>query len=760
MDSLKQLVREAHRRSLWQVLGIYLAVSWGVYQVISEATDLLGLPDWVPGFAVVLLLIGLPIVMATAFVQEGSRTAEPVDPTLMPMIELPPAPAPRVAQHFTWQKAVLGGITAFLLLGITAGGYMGLRNAGVGPFGSLVASGELDEREPILIAEFAPLNSDTMLAVAVTEAFRVDFAQSSSITVVEPSHIRGVLQRMTRAASTRVDAELAHEIAVRDNIKAYVTGEVTQAGSKYIVSAKLIATSDRRVLALYKEMADSKEEIIAAVDRLSRKLRGRIGDSFKTIRAERPLEAVSTPSLEALHKYTLALNALDVNSDFDAGISLLHEALELDSAFAMAWRKLAVAYANTGFSRELAVQAATKAFEYRDRLPDAERYKTAAYYYHGVTQDWGKALNAYRLLEERDPDYPPNNLGLIYDQLRDLKSGEAAYRRAMEVDSLLSNSYMNLAYNLMHQGRREEAIRTIDEAERRFGNNATWEWTRITLDASALDYAAAQRRAEQQLDATHGNALHQTVMGVHLVHLNAVRGKLAAADRHIDNVIASELDRGAVSGPLYSEVVRALIALHAQRQPERALQIMDAALQKRPLAALPRLDRPYLLIAQVYAGAGQTERARALLAEYEAEVPRELRGDDRRELGIVKGTLAGSAGQHAEAIAQLRRADVGRCVICVDPALAAAFERAAQPDSAITYYRHYLETHESGRLDMDAVYRGSVLERLADLYAARGDRQNAARYAAQFVELWQNADAELQPRVRAKREMLRQFGEM
>ncbi|MEE8550183.1 MAG: hypothetical protein V3T08_02895, partial [Gemmatimonadota bacterium] len=71
MSGLKQLIHEIHRRSLWQVLGIYVAVSWVVFQVVQTLTEGLGLPDWVPPLAFVLLLIGLPIVMATAFVQEG-----------------------------------------------------------------------------------------------------------------------------------------------------------------------------------------------------------------------------------------------------------------------------------------------------------------------------------------------------------------------------------------------------------------------------------------------------------------------------------------------------------------------------------------------------------------------------------------------------------------------------------------------------------------------------------------------------------------
>ncbi len=76
MSGLKQLIQEIHRRSLWQVVGIYLVASWIVFQVIQTLTEGLGLPEWFPAFALGLLLIGLPIVLATAFVQEGVGRGE------------------------------------------------------------------------------------------------------------------------------------------------------------------------------------------------------------------------------------------------------------------------------------------------------------------------------------------------------------------------------------------------------------------------------------------------------------------------------------------------------------------------------------------------------------------------------------------------------------------------------------------------------------------------------------------------------------
>ena len=56
---LKNLIHEMHRRSLWQVLGIFLAASWGVVEVVDLLTEQVGLPDWTPTMAFVLLLIGL-----------------------------------------------------------------------------------------------------------------------------------------------------------------------------------------------------------------------------------------------------------------------------------------------------------------------------------------------------------------------------------------------------------------------------------------------------------------------------------------------------------------------------------------------------------------------------------------------------------------------------------------------------------------------------------------------------------------------------
>ena len=69
MPGLRDLIREIHRRSIWWALGAYIAVSWLVFEVIQQIAESADQP-WLPNVALVLLLIGLPVVLGTALVKD------------------------------------------------------------------------------------------------------------------------------------------------------------------------------------------------------------------------------------------------------------------------------------------------------------------------------------------------------------------------------------------------------------------------------------------------------------------------------------------------------------------------------------------------------------------------------------------------------------------------------------------------------------------------------------------------------------------
>ena len=302
---MRRVIGEIHRRSLWQVLGIYVAGSWVALQVVNEVVDSVALPEWISGAAVVLLIIGFPIVLATAFVQEGvggdrsGRDASSAADGRAPDIEASsppgvaasaarPTPKARHRRLFTWRNAVLGGVGALTLLLLAVGGYVATRSLGIGPAATLVAQGVLEERDRILLADFTNRTDDTQLASVVTEALRVDLAGSTAVRLAEQSLVAQALDRMERPPDTPVDGDLARLLAQREGIKAVLTGEIGQVGSNYVVSAQLIEPAEGAILFSHRENASGPDDLIDAIDRLSGRLRERIGESLRSIRAARP----------------------------------------------------------------------------------------------------------------------------------------------------------------------------------------------------------------------------------------------------------------------------------------------------------------------------------------------------------------------------------------------------------------------------------------------------------------------------------------
>ena len=121
-NPLKSLIREIHRRSLWQVLGIYVMASWGVLGGIGTLGDVLPLPEWFMPLALGLLGVGLPIVLATAVVQKGGPGSEAGDVEgESPLAEAAPGVATSL---LTWRNALGGGVLAFALLGLVGAGWV------------------------------------------------------------------------------------------------------------------------------------------------------------------------------------------------------------------------------------------------------------------------------------------------------------------------------------------------------------------------------------------------------------------------------------------------------------------------------------------------------------------------------------------------------------------------------------------------------------------------------------------------------------
>jgi TolB-like protein len=331
VSRLEDLIHEIHRRSLWQVLGIYLVGAFIAFQGVEALVSGLGLPDWVPGFAVVLLIIGLPIVMATAFVQEGVGFPGP------------PADAPRRAgvaadatagggselrRLFNWRNAILGGVLAFALWGVVAGGWL--------LFGGEIA------RPPGSIRSLAVLPLENLsgdpdqeyFADGMTEALISNLAKLSPLSVISRTSV------MQYKGARRPLPEIAREL----HVDAVVEGSVLRAGGGVRITAQLIdGRSDQHLWS--GSYTRDLDDILALQSEVARSIAREIELELTPTQQARLVSTgrVDPAAYDAYVRGSHFLRSL-TPSDHGIGVKYLEEAVRLDSSYAPAWADLSMGY--------------------------------------------------------------------------------------------------------------------------------------------------------------------------------------------------------------------------------------------------------------------------------------------------------------------------------------------------------------------------------------------------------------------------------
>jgi tetratricopeptide (TPR) repeat protein len=745
--------RRAHPVLVAALLGIGAVA---VLALLYGLVMLLGLPDWVMATGVALVVLALPLTLLTEH-HERQRALERTTGAAVP------TPPGSVRRWFTWKTALTAGGLAAAGLTVAAGGFMALRAMGIGPAATLVSAGILEERERIVLAQFENRTSDSTLGQTVTGLFRIDVAQSPAIVLLEPPHVGAVLTRMMRDPDELLTAELAREVAQREGLKAVLAGEVLSVGSGFAISSRLVQASTGDVLWAKRERASSEDEIMGAVDRLSAGLRERVGESLRSIRAEPPPWRYSTASLEALRKYTEA-ERLNDQGDFRTAIALLEEAIGLDSTFAMAYRKLGIVLGNTGGDLDRRYNAYAKAYELRDRLTDRERYIVEDAYEAYVNLDPQAAITALRRLLERYPEDPIglNNIAVRYAGLRRWSDAEIYYRRLMDLGYPAAATYAGFISVQFAQGKYAAAESTLAQFREAFPRNISVAMRTSLMAASRGDFDAARLPLQQALAAGRGDPLVQWGVSMGLSAYDYAEGKAQSGERLLSQALAAQEERGllATETAFIAAMARATSDLWLRDDPAGAVRNAEEALVRYPMDPLDPADRPYLLMARIYALAGRPAQANGWLRRFETETDEWRRKAQRVDYHEAKGLTALAEERFDSAAVEFREAHE-ESANPIDQLfnLAVTFDRAGRADSAIAYYEEYIDTPYLLRT-RTPVFQAVAYRSLGRLYEQQDDAENAAEYYNRFIELWRDADPELQPQVEdVRRRIARLVGE-
>jgi tetratricopeptide (TPR) repeat protein/tRNA A-37 threonylcarbamoyl transferase component Bud32 len=633
----------------------------------------------------------------------------------------PEAPAPRPAarparrSRGAWLAWMLAAV-ALVALGVSM---MSLMTERAETVAAAPVAEPRSRRERIFVSDFADHTNDPQLAAALSDAFRAGLGESPTMLV-----------SASRSRATET----------------VVTTELRPAAAGFTITTHVTRPAGRPPVDAISETAADSSDVMRALNRVATRLRQALGEPASSVGSTSRLDEVSTASLPALRAYASGVRAAN-SGDRAGAVKLLKSAIALDTGYATAQRQLAATYGELG-DRERASDALDHAVSNQARIPFYDRNFAIGNYAMTVGRDYATAVDAYNRILDRWPNDTRAlvNLAAVHAARHEYAAQESLFVRAIGVDPNVASFYAGLATAQVNQGKYDEARTTLDRSERRFPNSRSAAMAGIALAASQQDWAAAERQARAQLAPSAGDDSTDALDGLEtLASIVMTQGRLSEAEQGYRRILALGGKSVSAKRALSAAARIAYMDLRYRHAPNRAIATMSAALTRMPLEKLSEADRPYDLVARLFADAGQPARARQIIDQAaQTRLGRQRTADADR--GWTRGSIAIADGRVWEGeIEIIRASDNLQCPICALPDLARSYEVAGKPDSAIATYERYLHAPWGARYETDALELGFAMRRLGELYEQQHDRAKAKEAYAGLLSLWNRADAELEP---------------
>jgi serine/threonine protein kinase/tetratricopeptide (TPR) repeat protein len=324
----------------------------------------------------------------------------------------------------------------------------------------------LTARDTIILADFLNTTGDPVFDSTLKVALAVALEQSPFLKVFPDDRAHEELLLMQRSVNESITRAVARQIAQREQLKALVAGSITSLGRHYVVGVEVVNAETGDVMAREQVEANSKEEVLTSLGAAASRLRRTLGESLSSIRRfDVPLPQATTPSLEALHAYALAIDEGRVNDQRPESIPHLKRAIELDPHFALAMAQLSGTYTNT-WQSALAPEWSRKAFELRDRVSERERYMISWRYYRDATQAWDQGVELGKSWRDAYPRESTafNSLGRAAWALGRYDQAIAPLQESIRLDSRWFAPRLNLLWTLTALNQFDAARKVLEDA--------------------------------------------------------------------------------------------------------------------------------------------------------------------------------------------------------------------------------------------------------------------------------------------------------
>ena len=632
-------------------------------------------------------------------------------------------------------------IGAAVLIGGLIGGGLYLRSRSGSP---AAQNTPLSEKDTVVLADFENKTGDTVFDDALKQALAVELGQSPFLNVLSDRKVNEALGMMGRKANQPITMDVGRELCLRTGSKALLGGTISGLGSHFLIELTAVACSSGDTLAKEQAEATSKEDVLKALSKSSSSLRTKLGESLPSVQKfEVPIEA-TTPSLEALKAYSMAITTLREKGDAPA-VPFLKRAVELDPNFPLAYAQLGILYGNLR-QPSAALQNATKAYELRDRVTERERLRIASDYF-AATGELDKEAQTYQLWIASYPrDFTPHlDLGTNYSFMGQYDKALAETQQARELNPDALVTYSNLAGIYLSVDRLDDVKRICDEALARKLDGGTLRGAIYALAFLRGDTATM----EQQVAWAAGKPGDEDLMLAAQADTEAYYGRINRARDFTRRAIDSAVRADSKEEAALWQVIAGL----------RESEIGNTAAAKQDvseaLAMLPGRDVK-VISALTLARVGDMARAKQLAKELQNEYPANTMLK-LYWLPTINGMIEVGEGSPVQAVVDLEPAapyemgQAGLAISYVYPANVRGRAYLAEHNgtAAVTEFQKIL----SHRGFIGNFVSGALVHlQIGRAYVMAGDTPKAKAAYQDFFNLWKDADPDIPVLKEAKAE--------
>lgn len=488
----------------------------------------------------------------------------------------------------------------------------------------------------LLIADFANGTGDASLDRTLEPVLKLSLEGAEFITAYARSDLRRLVGVQ---APERFDAVTAREIAVKQGIGVVVAGTIGRDAGGYRLSLTATQAVTGNVVGVAQEVARDRDAVLASAGALAERIRQALGDDASDSKQRFAMDTLTATSLDVVHDYALAMDAL-ASSRFDDALDSFGKAVERDPQFGLAYAGMAIASANLGRQQD-AEKYAAQALQHVERMTERERLRTRGLHSY-VTSDYPACVQEYgALLARYKADAAArNNHALCSTRLREMQRALDGMREAVKILPNRALYRVNLA---LYAAYASDFANAEIEARQAVQMSPLGH---VPLGFALLGLERRAEAAQVYAEFAKANALGAS-------HAAAGLGDLATYEGRYDEAVQT-LERGVAADRAAGEADRAaakLVAIaHAELMRDRKPSATAAA--ERALE-LSRTAKIRFLAGRAKAQSGGLAAARVLAAGLAAEPQLESRAHAK----ILEGEIALSEGDAAAAVAALTAAN-------------------------------------------------------------------------------------------------------